>query len=108
MRGVLHLSANVLQGLRGLCRVTKVGGMCSLLNTYGAGGLVRGIITFFRENYNRDYSFKSTIDNLNATTLQQGLLDIFSNMDKHGDSFGREIPVKLVEELVDDDPVVTI
>ena len=54
--GVLHHSADVMQGIRELARVTKVGGIL-YIHTYGAGGLVREVTTFFRDKYNVDDSF---------------------------------------------------
>lgn len=105
--GVLHHSADVLQGLRELGRVTKPGGLL-YIHTYGAGGLVREMTSFFREKYNHDEVFKGLIDNLTAQKLQQGLFDIFFAMDRYGDSFGTNIPVNIVKELVDDDLVLTV
>ena len=105
--GVLHHSADVLQGLRELARVTKPGGVL-YVHTYGAGGLVREMTTFFREKYSQDDAFKNLINNLNAEKLQLGIFNIFASMEKHGDSLGRKIPVQMIEELVDDDLVLTI
>jgi ubiquinone/menaquinone biosynthesis C-methylase UbiE len=105
--GVLHHSADVLQGLRELGRVTKPGGIL-YIHTYGAGGIVRELTSFFREKYNQDEVFKDLIDNLTAQKLQQGIFDIFAAMDRHGDSLGKNFPVNLVKELVDDDLVLTV
>ncbi len=105
--GVLHHSADVFQGLQELGRVTKIGEVL-YIHTYGAGGLVREMTSFFREKYSQDESFKGIVDNLTAQKLQQGILEIFASMERHGDSFGKKIPVNLVDELVDDDLVLTI
>lgn len=105
--GVLHHSADVLQGLRELGRVTKKGGVL-YIHTYGAGGLVREMTSFFREKYSRDEVFKGQVDTLTAQKLQQGILEIFTSMERHGDSLGKQLPEHLLEELVDDDLVLTI
>ena len=105
--GVLHHSADVLQGLQELGRVTRPGGIL-YVHTYGAGGLIREITTFFREKYSRDASFKALVDNLQVSQLQTGIKLILAGMREHGDTIGENIPHDVLEELVDDDLVLTI
>ncbi len=105
--GVLHHSADVLQGLRELSRVTKSGGIL-YVHTYGAGGLIREMTTFFREKYFSDDSFKALVDNLDATRLRTGIQWILSSMRDHDDTMGDNVPIELIEEMIDNDLVLTI
>ena len=105
--GVLHHSADVMKGLGELSRVTKKGGIL-YIHTYGAGGLVREVTSLFREKYRQQEGFKELVDNLTSDSLRQSLVNIFESMDRHGDPLGKKIPVDLLEELIDDDLVLTI
>jgi ubiquinone/menaquinone biosynthesis C-methylase UbiE len=105
--GVLHHSADVLQGLKELARVTKPGGLL-YVHTYGAGGLIREITSFFREKYSRDDSFRTVIDDLQVDQLRSGIKWILAGMKDHGDRMADRVSVELLEELIDDDLVLTI
>jgi len=105
--GVLHHSADVLRGLRELGRVTKPGGIL-YVHTYGAGGLIREITSFLREKYSRDETFRFLVDNLNAEQVRTGIRGILTGMQKHGDTMGDKVSNELLEELLDDDLVLTI
>lgn len=105
--GVLHHSSDVLQGVKELHRVTKPGGMI-FLETYGKGGIVRDINTLFRDKYNSESEFKDLVDNLTPEFFLEMFEWLFSSMKKQGDNFGDKISKDVLNELFDEDLVLTI
>jgi len=104
--GVLHSTTDLVGGIKELSRVTKKGGMLCI-QTYGKGGLVREITSYFREKYKKDETFKSLIDNLNAEYFERFFQEIFSIMQDHDDSFKNGVPVEM-KTLFDNDLALTI
>lgn len=105
--GVLHHSKDVYRGLGELARVTKSGGtLYFMLN--GKGGLVREFLNFLRQKYDDDPEFRSLIDGLHEDQFAEAHQWIISEMAEHGDDFGQQIPVGLLEQLFDRDLVLSI
>jgi|TARA_B100000315_G_scaffold184421_1_gene173487 ubiquinone/menaquinone biosynthesis C-methylase UbiE len=105
--GVLHHTHDVFRGLSELARVTNIGGIL-YIETYGKGGLVREITSMLREKYMEDERFRFVVENLQPTDLTGAIKWIFSVMEEHGDVSGKKIPWRHIEELIDNDLILTI
>ena len=105
--GVLHHSSDLFKGLKELARVTKPGGILYIM-TYGKGGLVRDVVTFFREKYVQDQNFAQFLDNLDASFFSELLKTLFSSMEEHGDDMSHCLSEETIQMLFDDDLVLTI
>lgn len=105
--GVLHHSADVFAGLRELARVTRAGGTLYVM-TYGKGGVVRDIVSFFRERYACDASFQQFIDQLDQSFFAEFFRAICTSMQQHGDNLAAVFSPERVNMLFDDDLVLTI
>jgi ubiquinone/menaquinone biosynthesis C-methylase UbiE len=105
--GVLHHTESVENGIKELIRVTKPGGMI-YIETYGKGGIVRDMVSFFRERYQNSSEFHYLIDNLSHKDIQSFINWIFLTMHKNGDNYINKISKSEIKILFDEDLVLTI
>jgi len=105
--GVLHHTTDLPGGIKELGRVTKNGGILEIM-TYGKGGLVRELTSYFREKYKRDEEFKTLIDKIDAQYFEKFFQEIFSIM-KDNDDRLINLPTKdVMQSLFDEDLALTI
>jgi len=105
--GVLHHASDLFRGLKELARVTKPCGMIYIM-TYGKGGLIRDIVTYLRDKYQKNVGFSQFIDNLETDFFTEFFMTLFSSMKAHGDNFPHCISKETIQTLFDDDLVLTI
>lgn len=105
--GVLHHTADALQGMKELARVTKRGGVL-YITIQGKGGLVKEITNFLRDKYIKDTQFKELIDNLEESHFLELWEWMVKTMEEQGDTIGKEIPASFIKELFNRDLALTI
>lgn len=105
--GVLHHTHDPIMGIKELARVTKSGGMLYMMLN-GKGGLMHEITGFFRKKYLSDENFRCLIDNLDRKHFIEMGTWLINTMTENGDKMASNIPRGLLQQLFDDDLVLTI
>ena len=105
--GVLHHTTDAFKGIRELARVTKKGGMLYIY-IHGQGGLMREVVNFLRDKYRRDRNYKRLIDKIDETFLWELWDWMTSEMAKHGDKMGEDIPKDIIKQLLNKDLALSI
>src|SRR3989344_1991802 len=105
--GVLHHTTDAFKGIRELARVTKKGGMLYIY-IHGQGGLMREVVNFLRDKYRRDRNYKRLIDKIDETFLWELWDWTTSEMAKHGDKMGEDIPKDIIKQLLNKDLALSI
>jgi ubiquinone/menaquinone biosynthesis C-methylase UbiE len=105
--GALHHTTNFKKGLSELVRVTKPG--CFIfLQVRGQGGIVRDIDNMLRKKYKDDNSFAKIVNDLSIEDIRSFLWWTFSQMKENKDDYAQQISSSMIEELFDEDLVLTI
>ncbi len=105
--GVLHHTANAMQGLKELARVTKKNGVLHI-TIQGKGGLVKEITDFLRDKYTKDAQFKKIIDGLEEKHFLRLWEWMSKIMEEQGDLIAGKISPAIIKELFNKDLVLTI
>lgn len=105
--GVLHHTSDVFKGLQELTRVTKKGGLL-YFDIYGQGGVIRDMTTLLRKKYAEEPEFKRLVDQMKSEDLKNIVRWLFSAMSEKNDSLAQKIPDAFLDELLDQDLVLTI
>ena len=105
--GVLHHTADFYLGIKELGRVLKKGGQI-YLETYGKGGLIRDIVSLLRSKYKKDDDFRSFVDKLTHEEIRQIFIFVKETMIQKDDEFGKKINDNILQQLIDEDIVLTI
>jgi ubiquinone/menaquinone biosynthesis C-methylase UbiE len=105
--GVLHHTHDPIMGIKELARVTKSGGILYVL-TNGKGGLMHELTEYFRKKYISDKSFRGLINNLDKKHFAEIVAWLIKTMNNNGDKLASRIPRRILDELFDDDLVLTI
>ena len=105
--GVLHHTTDFSVAVSKFCNAVADGGMC-YLETYGKGGLVRGVASYLRSIVETDSDFRRFLEQMN----EENILDFFhyvkETMLLHDDRLLENVTDHQVTQLFDQSMILTI